>query len=263
LEISRLSFGTAGLHRLFSRAGRQALLRTALDGGITHFDTAPLYGFGLAEVELGRFIKNCSCRGRVTVTTKVGLYPPVRASSNILLLGVRKTLGKAKPSVSRSEVDWSLSRAQVSLDQSLVRLGVNTIDLLLLHEPVFGAFVEDEFLAWLNSEKEKGKIRNWGLAGKSGEMGDMLSPSHPLGEVLQVADSIDGREADCVINNGRDLQITFGYLASSKLASTHLSAPQVLQQALRRNRKGSVLVSTGSLDHLKALLSVWEGPDVD
>ena len=74
-QPSRLGFGTSGIMgaALTSR-GRLRLLDAAFDAGIRHFDTAPLYGLGLAEEVLGRFARRC--RGDITLTTKFGLEPP-------------------------------------------------------------------------------------------------------------------------------------------------------------------------------------------
>src|SRR5262245_50530975 len=63
IVMSRLSFGTSRLHHVPSGKHRQSLLAAAFDAGFTHFDTAPLYGFGLAESDLGGFLK--ARRGRV------------------------------------------------------------------------------------------------------------------------------------------------------------------------------------------------------
>src|SRR2546429_8200098 len=73
LSVSRLGLGTASLHHLLWSSERMQLLKTALDCGISHFDTARMYGEGLAERELGRFltggrqreIGRASCRERV------------------------------------------------------------------------------------------------------------------------------------------------------------------------------------------------------
>jgi len=70
---SRVGFGTGGLLRIGSARERQNVLAAALANGITHFDTAPIYGFGEAERALGRFLGGQ--RARVTLTTKFGLRP--------------------------------------------------------------------------------------------------------------------------------------------------------------------------------------------
>lgn len=72
--VSRLGFGTASLHHLLSSGDRQSLLETAFDHGFTHFDTAPLYGDGMAERELGKFL--ASKREKVTIGTKFG-FPSI------------------------------------------------------------------------------------------------------------------------------------------------------------------------------------------
>src|ERR1039457_4268717 len=71
LLLSRVAFGTGSLHHCILRRDRANLLGTALDAGITHFDTARMYGEGLAERELGRFLKGN--RRQVTIATKFGI----------------------------------------------------------------------------------------------------------------------------------------------------------------------------------------------
>src|SRR5436853_7833547 len=71
LSVSRLGLGTASLHHLLWSSERMQLLKTALDCGISHFDTARMYGEGLAEREVGRFLTGG--RQRVTIGTELEL----------------------------------------------------------------------------------------------------------------------------------------------------------------------------------------------
>src|SRR5471032_2127488 len=71
LTVSRLGFGTASLHHLVRSKERRALMAAALDAGFTHFDTARMYGEGLAERSLGDFMAG-GLRQRVTLATKFG-----------------------------------------------------------------------------------------------------------------------------------------------------------------------------------------------
>ncbi len=261
INMSRLSFGTASLHHLPTIRRRQNLLSAAFDHGFTHFDTAPYYGFGIAEQELGRFLKGR--RSRVTITTKVGLYPPGSLDPNTASVWVRKVVGKVVPAFSRPVVDWSIASASKSLDCSLRRLGTNYIDLLLLHEPVSGAVQSEVFLDWLKGEKGKGRIRAWGLAGQADHMDTWLFINHPLGMVLQVRDSLDRREADLVRDHGRDLQITYGYLSSSSILPGSLTTTEILERAMRRNTTGSILISTRQLRRLSGLAAAAERDDAD
>jgi predicted aldo/keto reductase-like oxidoreductase len=154
------------------------LLETAFDGGITHFDTAPLYGQGYAEDITGRFIKNK--RDRVTITTKFGLGAikrlTVPATIALTLNHYRKALKKA-PAVQQLPVDdappellsyRSISAADVrnSLTQSLQRLRTNYIDYYFLHEGLPG-FLEPAAREYLFDRRQQGIIRFLGVATNS------------------------------------------------------------------------------------------------
>ncbi len=259
LHVSRLSFGTASLHHLASRRRRQDLLAAAFERGFTHFDTAPSYGLGIAELELGRFAKGR--RGRITLATKVGLYAPKGSHANSLAVWTRKAAGTIIPALSRPVVDWSLEAAKLSLESSLHRLGVDSIDLLMLHAPSTDMIQADAFLHWLQTEEQKGRIRAWGAAGDAQSMPPCLLSGHPLGMVLQVRDSLDSLDADLVTKHGRDLQFTYGYLSSRRGGDEMLTASEALRRALHRNPMGSVVVSTRQLAHIGELASVFESND--
>jgi aryl-alcohol dehydrogenase-like predicted oxidoreductase len=255
LAVSRLSFGTGSLHHLPVRGRRLDLLAAALDHGFTHFDTAPYYGLGLAESELGRaFGKR---RGEVTIATKFGLYPHGRAVSSTPALWLRKGLGKLATRYSVPIVDWSAARAAKSLRDSLERLRTDYVDILFLHEPSGEAVRSDELWRWLEGEKQKGTIRAWGMSGEPSEL--RTSISHPLAMVLQARDSTLRSEADAILQAGRPLQLTFGYLSASAGQVGPMSAAVVLEAAFLRNRTGSILISTRRPEHLAALTAVADG----
>lgn len=248
IEVSRLGFGTASLHHILSSKDRQYLLDSCFEKGITHFDTSPYYGFGLAEISLGKFIARH--KKKITVATKVGLYPPLQTSPSAYSVVFRKIFGKLAPALSKPVVDWSIKKAMDSLELSLKRLGVDCVDLLLLHEPDCSLIDSDEVLGFLKREKKNGRIRSWGLAGRPEPIGKWLRSNHPLASVLQVPDSLERREADSLKQFKRAPQITYGYLSSALEAGTFFPAQQILQQALKRNPKGIVLFSTSRIEHL-------------
>ncbi len=72
LTISAVGFGCGGLMQSPSRKERMAVLGSAVDNGMTHFDTARMYGLGMAEAELGAFLRTVD-RGSVTIATKFGI----------------------------------------------------------------------------------------------------------------------------------------------------------------------------------------------
>lgn len=129
LELTRLSLGTAPLAGLFKSVDiseSDQLIRTALDNGMNYFDTAPLYGHGLAEERLGRIL------GSVTkpfvLQTKVGR----------VLTWVEKAdqvpwFPDADPHI-QPVFDYSADGIKRSLEDSLKRLGVDHIDIALMHD---------------------------------------------------------------------------------------------------------------------------------
>ena len=253
LRVSRLTFGTASLHHCYRQSQRLKLLNTAFASGITHFDTSPYYGYGLAESDLGLFMRGR--RDAVTVATKVGLYPPGAAYGS-LGVWLRKAAGKIYGRVAKPRVDWSVREAERGLNASLKRLMTDYIDILFMHEPDPALVGSDEFLAWLEKKRSEGKIRYWGLAGKADLFVEWIRVNHSLAAVLQTNDSLEGREADIVLHQGRNLQFTYGYLSSSSRHAATSSPGTVLLKALQRNHDGSVLFTTRRFDRIEKLAGV-------
>lgn len=251
LRASRLAFGTASLHHLYSQRQRQRLLEAAFSAGITHFDTSPYYGFGLAESDLGAFMQGR--RSQVTVASKVGLYAPGVAAHGSFGVWARKAFGKFSRGLAAPRIDWHVQTAAHSLNASLKRLRTDYVDLLLLHEPDPSLIQSDEFLAWLEVERSKGKVRYWGLAGMPGLLEKWLCTNHPLAMIIQTKDSLAHKEADIVLKYGRRLQFTYGYLSSATSDKETKSADTVLREALQRNKDGSIVCSTRRLDRVAKL----------
>jgi hypothetical protein len=232
------------------------LLKCALDHGITHFDTAPYYGFGVSEQDLGVALVGVS---NATIATKVGIYPPGRPSQSSAEVLFRKSGGKILPFLSRPSIDWTVARARKSLDQSLRHLRKDFVDLLLLHEAEVHLLATDEWCHWLESERSR--VSAFGIACASDRVLPFLSGNHPLAKIIQCSDSVDRREADVVLRAGRPLQITFGYLGGPR--SEPSEAPeQLLAAALRRNATGCVLVSTSREDRIGLLAAIAEQDQV-
>ena len=251
IRVSRISFGTASLHHLFSSGERQRLLAEAAANGVTHFDTSPLYGFGLAERELGALIGKE--RANFSVGTKVGLYPAGGASQGTLAVWTRKLFGKVYPPLAGPVVDWSVTRAANSLNASLKRLKTDYVDFLLLHEPDIRLVDKEAFFGWIDREKREGKVRYWGLAGLPQLLEPWVSIGHPLGHVLQMRDDLSSRKPPFLADSGRDFQFTYGYLSSETMASHRLPATEVICRALEKNELGSIIVSTRKVERVKAL----------
>ena len=245
LSVSRLAMGTASLLSAGSQSRRAAVIAAALDAGFTHFDTAPLYGFGNAERDLGRVIGN---RADCTIATKVGLRSPGGDDQSAVGSVLRKAAGKAIPALTRVQEDFSIQWAQRSLESSLRRLRRDTIDLYLLHEPELALLDAPGWLRWLEDVRQAGKVRHFGIAALAQRAAPFLDQAPGLCEVLQLSDSVPGHEADVALQRGRPLQITFGYLRGSQ----GLSPMQALAAGLARNTTGCIVYGTRKPERLAA-----------
>ena len=129
LELTRLSLGTAPLAGLFKSVDvseSDQLIHTALDNEMNYFDTAPLYGHGLAEERLGRILSNVT--KPFVLQTKVG-----RVLNWVEKADPVPWFPDADPHV-QPVFDYSADGIKRSLDESLKRLGVDQIDIALMHD---------------------------------------------------------------------------------------------------------------------------------
>lgn len=169
LKLTELGFGSAPLGNLFaplSEAQAQATLAAAWEAGIRYYDTAPLYGLGLAETRLNTFFRG-KPRKDYLVSTKVGrtlqVCPPDQ----------RTAIGKFFDTPSRKEVfNYTYDGVMRSLEHSLERLGLDYVDILLVHDiDVFthgSQAVRDAYVSTLMDKKTGGynaltKLRDEGV----------------------------------------------------------------------------------------------------
>ena len=260
LRTSRLGFGTASLHHLVRSRNRKALLAAALDSGITHFDTAPMYGERMAERELGRFLG--SARNRVTIATKIGFSPNGIFERFPPILYAHRALGRIGRLILPRRWDYrprslTLEDVEQNLSRSLKALRTDWIDLLLVHEPQVtdvGALLE--LAEWLEGQRVSGRVRYLGLAGSASNCVEVARQVPGLFDILQVEDSLAVHEADAVIEFGWPLQITFGYLRGAAITQSSIDAQVIIKAALARNALGMVLVSSRNPERLKILTSL-------
>ena len=260
VEVSRFIFGTASLFNAGNRSKRLALLEAAVDAGFTHFDTAPYYGFGMAERDLGEL----SRRGRsFSVTTKVGIHSPGGEDAPYAAVFARKAAGRLFRGLSRPEIDFSLRRARASLEASLRRLARDRVEIYMLHEPELAMLDTDEWRSWLESQVQSGKIRAWGLALTAERLVPFLENAPQMTQLVQVLDSLTGREADVLTRAGNPLQITYGYVSAERQRGETLSVESILMRALQRNADGAVIVSTTRPERMEQYVRILAGINRD
>ena len=130
LTVTRFGLGTAPLAGLFQEvdeADALAVIERAWDAGVRFFDTAPLYGHGLAEIRLGKVLRQ-KPRDEFTLASKVG---------RLLRADVAPEPGQSfrgTPPVNPT-FDFSYDGAMRSVEESLERLGLDRIDILHIHDP--------------------------------------------------------------------------------------------------------------------------------
>ncbi|MFG1921140.1 aldo/keto reductase [Cryptosporangium sp. NPDC048952] len=129
----------------------RAVIHSALDHGVTFFDTADVYGAGHNEELVGRALRGH--RGEVTLASKVGLVA--------------------------DGVDGSPDHIETAIDASLYRLGDDVVDLYYLHR-VDPAVPLAESWGALASLVEKGKVRRIGLSEVTPEQAAEAHAIHPV-----------------------------------------------------------------------------------
>src|ERR1700712_3384652 len=129
VTVSALGVGTAPIGNLFTAVSDDSateMLGRAEQAGIRWFDTAPLYGHGLAEQRLGAFLRHAPLAAR-TISTKVGrVLTPAP--------GAIPPPHFVDPLPNRPDFDYSSRGIRSALSGSLDRLGIASVDIALLHD---------------------------------------------------------------------------------------------------------------------------------
>ncbi|WP_439481240.1 aldo/keto reductase [Cyclobacterium plantarum] len=145
----------------------QLALEGAWEAGVRFFDTSPWYGLGLSERRFGRFLHNQK-REDYVLATKVGRI--LKAAK-----GAPTNNSWKKASPFDYEYDYSASGVRRSIEDSLQRMGINSLDIVFIHDlsPENGD-MKDNWMEYfkvaakgampeLTKMKEEGLIKGWGL----------------------------------------------------------------------------------------------------
>ena len=141
MQVSEVGLGTwsfaSRAYGNVNRSDADAVVRSAIDGGINLFDTAPLYGSpevdGVSERILGEALGNR--RDEVLISTKFGRASSVKGTS------------------------FSAEGVRSSVEASLGRLGTDRIDVLFFHSPFGADEIADDVWDELGALKASGKVR--------------------------------------------------------------------------------------------------------
>lgn len=198
LELPDIGFGTSSLR------GDEALVRHALERGVTHFDTAESYGGGAAESTLGRALRGR--REEVTLASKV-----------------------------KAGADARWPELMRSLEGSLRRLGTDRIDVYFNHAVNdVDRLRNPEWAELAKRAREQGKIRFTGLSGHAGKLVECVdfALDEDLVDVLLLA-----------YNFGQDPAFHENLTRSFDFVAKQPDLPRVLEKA-RRKDVGVVAMKT-------------------
>lgn len=191
VEVTELGFGGAPIGNLYSAVSDDqatASVQAAWDGGIRYFDTAPHYGIGLSERRLGKALQQYP-RDEFVISTKVGrlLVPNGRPAG-------KDQEGFDLPDDLTRIRDYSADGVRRSLDESRERLGLDRIDIALVHDP-------DDHLEQAAEESIPAlcELRDQGVIGAVGLGMNHVDPLH----WFVTRDYPDGVGIDVILVAGR------------------------------------------------------------
>jgi len=270
-STSRVGFGTGGLLRIGSARGRQSALAAAFASGITHFDTAPIYGFGESECALGRFLQGR--RHEVTVATKFGLRPSRVAMRLAPLQRAARGALRAVPALRRMAVRntgvlyappcFSAQAVQQSLEGSLRALRTDHVDFFLAHQACSESMPDEALIALLERLRCAGKILAFGIATDFTNVAAVLERRPRLSQVVQFDSDVSTQHRAELRAHPTQLLITYGSLRRSislcrprlgaaphreiaRMDDEHLGA-LLLRAAVLANADGIVLMQSRSM----------------
>jgi D-threo-aldose 1-dehydrogenase len=128
--LTQMGFGGAPLGNLYRKVtdeDAQAALQAAYDGGIRYFDTAPQYGLGVSERRFSKALRRFEREG-LTLSTKVGRLLEDCAPDEVTPAAFVDVPQK------RIVYDYTYDGVMRSHEASLERLGVEAVDMLLVHD---------------------------------------------------------------------------------------------------------------------------------
>lgn len=182
IEISELGLGCMSLGTDYKKA--QPIIESAIDNGITYFDTADIYDQGVNEEIVGKALKKYQNRNDIVIGTKVG---------NRL--------------TDDGDMTWDPSKKHIkeSVKGSLKRLGLNHLDLYQLH----GGTIDDpldETISAFDELKREGYIRAYGISSIRPNVIDYYLKNSQIETLMSQFNLIDNRP-ESLINDVHDKQV--------------------------------------------------------
>lgn len=177
-QVSEIGLGTWQLGADWgdvNDATAEKVLATAIDSGVTFFDTADCYGEGLSEERLGKFFKTSSAE--VFFATKLGRFPKPGGTEN-----------------------FSMEQFRLHTENSLKRLGLDCLDLTQVHCPPTELIKQGEMFDWLRTLKKEGKIKEFGLSVESMEEAEFCLQQEGLSSLQIIFNVLRQKPIDTIFD---------------------------------------------------------------
>jgi D-threo-aldose 1-dehydrogenase len=255
-----------------------ATIEAAWNAGVRYYDMAPWYGLGLAERRYGNFLHN-KTRSEYIVSSKVGkLLKASKTAKN-------KEYFPFSPSPNDVVYDYTASGVRRSIEDSLQRLGIDSLDIAFVHDISSdnkylptpwqeqfeiarkGAFPE------LTRMREEGLIKGWGIG---------VNTPEPIMRLLEVADPdvcllasqyslIDHKNAlDQVFPAARSKNVSFvvgsslnaGFISGSPRYNYGKESYKIPPAFLEKRKKLREVASNHGVDLRTAALQFSAAPDI-
>lgn len=141
--LSPFSIGTAtfgNIYGILDSTNMKNIVKHSIKNGFNYFDTSPYYGIKTSEINLGNALEGIN-RNDFIISTKAGRYDD-------------------------NDFDFSRKKILSSIDESLERLKIDYVDILLAHDVEFGNLdqIINETLPALQEIKDSGKARYIGFS---------------------------------------------------------------------------------------------------
>lgn len=170
-ELSRILFGTWRLLAdpdAATPAGLVQRLKVCLDHGITSIDTAEIYGGYRVEELVGEALRlDAGVKSRTEIVSKAGIYVP----------------NAFHPDRKFAHYNATAPRLMKSVEKSLRFLGVDQLDLFLVHRPDW-LTPHEETANGLRALLEAGKVRSVGVSNYTASQFEALASFLPAGTVV-------------------------------------------------------------------------------
>ena len=247
-KTSKFIFGTGRVVNIYSKSKRLNLINAAINSGFTHFDTAPYYGFGNSERDLGIILKN---KHNITISSKVGLHYPGKENQSMNEVFFRKIFGKLFTNFSKPVVDFTIYMAEKSLHASLRRLKREIIGIYLLHGAKINLLSTDEWQKWVEKIKLEGKINLFGISTNCKNLQTFFyEDNYKMFDIIQIQDSLIEKDADILKKINLNPQITFGYISDLAKRRTRIDTKLLIKKIISRNKTNAIIISSRNLKNI-------------